>query len=336
MDESRPTYLRCSHAALNGLIDATNLALGGALDGPAADPYDIGLLIDALRVLAPQLPAADMFDGMLQIALGNWDDAARAFAEISNGTSNAVYGKALLALALQVKRDPEWRLAADEVLAAGGPRRRSRSCARSSGSTTCCSRRSTRNARASGSCRRRSRRRAATRQARQARRRARIRRAASIRRPRSRISNICVSDEELRMNTPLSASDLSRALDVAFSDAAAAPAGAGAPAAAPVPAEVAGRFQALMSNAVPTPPLAHAQETSAIAKLVETSDAEIRKVLDNVEYLNLHANEMTMNQMFAASLQASAEATAMQIDMQAKMGVVTSTKDAIGSLMKNQ
>ncbi|MFW2364682.1 type III secretion protein HrpB2, partial [Burkholderia pseudomallei] len=114
------------------------------------------------------------------------------------------------------------------------------------------------------------------------------------------------------------------------------PAGAGAPAAAPVPAEVAGRFQALMSNAVPTPPLAHAQETSAIAKLVETSDAEIRKVLDNVEYLNLHANEMTMNQMFAASLQASAEATAMQIDMQAKMGVVTSTKDAIGSLMKNQ
>lgn len=138
------------------------------------------------------------------------------------------------------------------------------------------------------------------------------------------------------MNTPLSASDLSRALDVAFSDAAAAPAGAGAPAAAPVPAEVAGRFQALMSNAVPTPPLAHAQETSAIAKLVETSDAEIRKVLDNVEYLNLHANEMTMNQMFAASLQASAEATAMQIDMQAKMGVVTSTRDAIGSLMKNQ
>lgn len=59
-------------------------------------------------------------------------------------------------------------------------------------------------------------------------------------------------------------------------------------------------------------------------------------MLDNVEYLNLHANEMTMNQMFAASLQASAEATAMQIDMQAKMGVVTSTKDAIGSLMKNQ
>ncbi|MET5115159.1 type III secretion protein HrpB2, partial [Burkholderia pseudomallei] len=65
-------------------------------------------------------------------------------------------------------------------------------------------------------------------------------------------------------------------------------------------------------------------------------DAESRKVRDNVEYLNRHANEMTMNQMCAASLQASAEATAMQIDMQAKMGVVTTTKDAIGSLMKNQ
>ncbi|KWB60475.1 HrpB1 family type III secretion system apparatus protein [Burkholderia ubonensis] len=121
MDESRPTYLRCSQAALNELIDAASLALGGALDGPAADPYDIGLLIDALRVLAPQLPAADMFDGMLHVALGNFDDAVRVFAEIANGRTNAIYGKALLAFALQLKRDPEWRIAADEVLAAGSP-----------------------------------------------------------------------------------------------------------------------------------------------------------------------------------------------------------------------
>ncbi|WP_431824366.1 HrpB1 family type III secretion system apparatus protein [Burkholderia sp. F1] len=121
MDESRPTYLRCSQAALNELIDAASLALGGALDGPAADPYDIGLLIDALRVLAPQLPAADMFDGMLHVALGNFDDAVRVFAEIANGKTNTIYGKALLAFALQLKRDPEWRIAADEVLAAGSP-----------------------------------------------------------------------------------------------------------------------------------------------------------------------------------------------------------------------
>ncbi|WP_323117781.1 HrpB1 family type III secretion system apparatus protein [Burkholderia alba] len=121
MDESRPTYLRCNQAALNGLIDATNLALGGALDGPAADPYDIGMLIDALRVLAPQLPAADMFDGMLHIALGNWDDAVRAFSDIASGSTNATYGKALLTLALHARRDPAWRLSADEVLAAGGP-----------------------------------------------------------------------------------------------------------------------------------------------------------------------------------------------------------------------
>ncbi len=121
MEDVRPTYLRCNQAALNGLIDAANLSLGGALDGPAADPYDIGLLIDALRVLAPQLPAADMFDGMLHVAIGNWDDAARCFADIANGSSNANYGRALLALALHGKRDPAWRLAADEVLAAGGP-----------------------------------------------------------------------------------------------------------------------------------------------------------------------------------------------------------------------
>ncbi|AJY39198.1 HrpB1 family type III secretion system apparatus protein [Burkholderia humptydooensis] len=121
MDESRPTYLRCSQAALNVLIDAASLSLGGALGGPAADPYDIGLLIDALRVLAPQLPAADMFDGMLHVALGHFDDAVRVFAAVANGPTNAIYGKALLAFALQLKRDPQWRIAADDVLAAGGP-----------------------------------------------------------------------------------------------------------------------------------------------------------------------------------------------------------------------
>ncbi|KVD86576.1 serine kinase [Burkholderia sp. ABCPW 14] len=138
------------------------------------------------------------------------------------------------------------------------------------------------------------------------------------------------------MNAPLSPIDLTRALDVAFSDAAAAPTGATAASIPDVPAEVANRFQALMSNAVPTPPVAHAQDTSSIAKLVETSDAAIKQVLDNAAYLSQHADALTMNQMFAASIQASTEATAMQIDLQAKMSVVTSTKDAIGSLMKNQ
>lgn len=62
-----------------------------------------------------------MFDGMLHVALGNFDDAVRVFAEVSNGPTNAIYGKALLAFALQLKRDPQWRSAADDVLAAGGP-----------------------------------------------------------------------------------------------------------------------------------------------------------------------------------------------------------------------
>ncbi|KVN39658.1 serine kinase [Burkholderia pyrrocinia] len=138
------------------------------------------------------------------------------------------------------------------------------------------------------------------------------------------------------MTTPLSATALTHALDVAFTDVAAAPANAPAAAMPDVPAEVAGRFQALMANATPTPPVSHAQEGSAISKLVETSDAAIKQTLDNAAYLSQHADDLSMNQMFAASIQASAEATAMQIDLQAKMGVVTSTKDAIGSLMKNQ
>ncbi|AGK49851.1 MULTISPECIES: type III secretion protein HrpB2 [Burkholderia] len=138
------------------------------------------------------------------------------------------------------------------------------------------------------------------------------------------------------MNAPLSPVDLTRALDVAFSDAAAAPAASMPNVPPEVPADVAGRFQALMSNATPTPPVAQAHETSAVSKLVETSDAALKQVLENTAYLSRHANEMSMSEMVAASIQVSAEATAMQIDLQAKMSVVTSTKDAIGSLMKNQ
>lgn len=138
------------------------------------------------------------------------------------------------------------------------------------------------------------------------------------------------------MNAPLSPIDLTRALDAAFQDAAAAPAASMPNVPPEVGTEVAGRFQALMSNATPVPPAAHAHETSAVAKLVETSDAAIKQVLDNAAFLSRHAHEMSTNEMLAASLQASAEATALQIDMQAKMSVVTSTKDAIGSLMKNQ
>ncbi|KWO22283.1 type III secretion protein HrpB2 [Burkholderia ubonensis] len=138
------------------------------------------------------------------------------------------------------------------------------------------------------------------------------------------------------MNAPLSPIDLTRALDVAFSDTATAPAGATSHVPPDVSPDVAGRFQALMANATPTPPVSHAHDANAVSKLVETSDAAIRQTLDNAAYLSQHADELSMNEMFAASIQASAEATAMQIDLQAKMGVVTSTKDAIGSLMKNQ
>jgi len=136
------------------------------------------------------------------------------------------------------------------------------------------------------------------------------------------------------MNALLSVNDLSRMFDATFSNAASVSPTAHAAVMPEVPVEVANRFQALMSTAVPAP--SAAQETSAVTKLVETTDTEIRKVLDNTEYLSQHANELSVNQMFAASLQAAAQATAMQIDLQAKMSVVTSTKDAIGSLMKNQ
>ncbi|WDD92584.1 type III secretion protein HrpB2 [Burkholderia sp. FERM BP-3421] len=131
------------------------------------------------------------------------------------------------------------------------------------------------------------------------------------------------------MHPTLSVTELTRALDTTLGETTQA-------AAADVPAASAERFQALMAGATPAAPVAHAQQTTAISKLVETADTQMRQVLDNTEYLSLHAGELSLNEMLAASMQLSAEAAAMQIDLQAKMSVVTSTKDAIGSLMKNQ
>jgi type III secretion inner rod protein HrpB2 len=129
------------------------------------------------------------------------------------------------------------------------------------------------------------------------------------------------------MHPTLSAADLSRALDTTLGETTQA---------ADVPAASAERFQALMAGATPVAPVASAHHGNTISKLVETVDTQMHQVLANMHSLTQHASEMSLNEMVAASIQMATESTAMQIDLQAKMSVVTSTKDAIGSLMKNQ
>jgi len=45
---------------------------------------------------------------------------------------------------------------------------------------------------------------------------------------------------------------------------------------------------------------------------------------------------MSMQQIATASMQVQLETAGMQVDLQSKLAVVTSSKDAIDTLMKNQ
>jgi type III secretion inner rod protein HrpB2 len=105
----------------------------------------------------------------------------------------------------------------------------------------------------------------------------------------------------------------------------------------PVDPERAARFAELMSHSR----LGAAQPVerdggAVISDLVRNEDIALQYVSNDVLFLLEHADGMSMNQFATAAMQVQIEAASLQVDMQAKMAVVTSSKDAIETLMKNQ
>ena len=60
-----------------------------------------------------------------------------------------------------------------------------------------------------------------------------------------------------------------------------------------------------------------------------------RGVTDAAEFMQ-QAPEMNLNELNAGSIRLTYELAATQLDMEAKMGVVNSSKSSIETLMKNQ
>ena len=83
----------------------------------------------------------------------------------------------------------------------------------------------------------------------------------------------------------------------------------------------------------------HAAESPSMevaSKLVAAQDAELqRSVTDAAEFMQ-RAPEMNLNELNAGSIRLTYELAATQLDMEAKMGVVNSSKSSIETLMKNQ
>lgn len=117
MSTVTPNYLNCSQAIVGGLIDSLSCALLNNFPTLEADPYDIELVLDALRLLRPQVAELDTMEAVLYMQRGHWDDAIRVFSRVIEEAPHFSYAKALLAFCLSVKGDTGWQQWASAALA---------------------------------------------------------------------------------------------------------------------------------------------------------------------------------------------------------------------------
>ncbi|WP_206956688.1 type III secretion protein HrpB2 [Trinickia acidisoli] len=101
--------------------------------------------------------------------------------------------------------------------------------------------------------------------------------------------------------------------------------------------QLADKFQVLYERGHMTPPQAQGTDTETmISNVVRQQDLATQAVSNDALFMIQSMPQMTMQQSFAAQAQVMMETSGLQCDMQVKLAVVTSTKDAIGTLMRNQ
>ncbi|MDE1006343.1 type III secretion protein HrpB2 [Paraburkholderia agricolaris] len=97
------------------------------------------------------------------------------------------------------------------------------------------------------------------------------------------------------------------------------------------------KFKSLMQQPRMEAP-SHGQNdgTNVVSKLVASQDAELQRSVNDVVSLSDHAEGMSMQEMTAATMKVTLELASTQLDMEAKMSVVDSSKSSLETLMKNQ
>lgn len=101
--------------------------------------------------------------------------------------------------------------------------------------------------------------------------------------------------------------------------------------------QLADKFQALYERGHMTAPAAQGMDTETmISKIVRDQDLATQAVSNDALHMIRSIPELTTQQAFAAETQVMMETAGLQCDLQVKLAVVTSSKDAIGTLMRNQ
>ncbi|MDR3096672.1 MAG: HrpB1 family type III secretion system apparatus protein [Paraburkholderia sp.] len=116
MTASTPDYLNCNPDVIGGLIETVSTALLGDFPKVQADPYDIELVLDALRVLRPRVAEIDTLEGILHMVRGHWDDAIHVLRQVGENAPRFGYARALLAFCLSAKGDPDWKQEAAQAM----------------------------------------------------------------------------------------------------------------------------------------------------------------------------------------------------------------------------
>jgi len=97
------------------------------------------------------------------------------------------------------------------------------------------------------------------------------------------------------------------------------------------------KFQDLMRQSRMEPPVNNdAAGPNIVSTLIAAQDTELQQSVTDAAALELRAPSLSANEMTAATIRMTLELASTQLDMEAKMGVVNSSKMAIETLMKNQ
>lgn len=108
------------------------------------------------------------------------------------------------------------------------------------------------------------------------------------------------------------------------------------PTADPSAQQLGDKFKAMMQNPRMEAPHDKNGDMNVVAKLAASQDAELQNNVNDIVSLSDAMPMMSMQEVTAATMKVTLEIANTQLDMQAKMGIVNSSKSAIDTLMKNQ
>lgn len=117
MITGKPDYMNCSSEFIGGLIETVSIALMENFPNIKVDRFEVEQVIDALKILRPNVVEIDMFDAILMMVSGRWQEASQILLRVVEMRPKVGYVKGLLAFSLLSMGDLSWRHIANEALA---------------------------------------------------------------------------------------------------------------------------------------------------------------------------------------------------------------------------